>query len=171
MLEEWLWDKEILQKISSHYKTKESLPDTLADTLIATKKIHAATHAQTQLFYSLMSLLFFKDGAREDLHGLFKKIYQQVKVHDYYCSEVHGYLSFTHFITYDAKYYSYVWSKVFALDLFDSIKKVGLLNPEVGVRFKEIVLAPGGSKDPHALLVEFLGREPNDTAYLNNLKL
>lgn len=169
MLEEWMWDKEILKQMSSHYQTGEPLPDELISDILATKNLYRATNAQAQLVYSLMALRFFKDGAKNDLHAIFKEIYQNIKPHDAFCEDTHSYLSFNQFISYDAKYYTYVWSKVFALDLFEEVKIKGLSNPQIGVRLKEMILAPGGSKDPNHLLENFLGRKPNANAYLRNL--
>lgn len=70
---------------------------------------------------------------------------------------------------YGASYYGYLWADVFANDLFSEIKKIGLLNPEIGQRYISNILAPGGSQDPNILLRNFLHREPNQKAYLKNL--
>lgn len=64
-----------------------------------------------------------------------------------------------------------MWSKVFAHDLFNEIKKEGLLNPAVGRRYIDAVIGKGGSKDPNDLLKDFLGREPNQEAFLRDMGL
>jgi len=46
-----------------------------------------------------------------------------------------------------------------------------LLNPAAGSRYKERVLSKGGSVDPNILLENFLGREPNDQAFIKRLGL
>lgn len=169
MLEEWVWDKEILKQMSSHYQTGEPLPDHLITDILSGKNMYGATNAQAQLVYSLMALRFFRDGAHKDLHSIFKEIYQTVKPHDAFCEDTHSYLSFNQFISYDAKYYTYVWSKVFALDLFEEIRKRGLCDPLVGIQLKELIFAPGGSKDPNELLCNFLGRKPSIDAYMQTI--
>ncbi|GJM92282.1 hypothetical protein PR202_ga08735 [Eleusine coracana subsp. coracana] len=64
-------------------------------------------------------------------------------------------------IGYDAVCYSYIWSEVFAADLFVSKFKDDLLNQHAGLRFRNKVLAPGGSKDPLEIITNYLGREPS----------
>ena len=70
---------------------------------------------------------------------------------------------------YAAKYYGYLWSRVFALDLFDTIKKHGLLDRAIGQKFVETVLGKGGSVDPDILLRTFLGREPTQDAFFKDM--
>jgi Zn-dependent oligopeptidase len=62
-----------------------------------------------------------------------------------------------------------MWSKVFALDIFSLIKEKGLLNANIGKRYAEEVLGQGASVDPNILLEKFLGREPNNKAFLQDL--
>ena len=70
---------------------------------------------------------------------------------------------------YGAKYYGYLWSRVFALDLFAKIKEHGLLNAEIGKQFADKVYGKGGSADPDELLKDFLGREPNQDAFFKDM--
>ena len=67
---------------------------------------------------------------------------------------------------YDAGYYGYLWSEVFAADMFTRFEKEGVLNPATGRDYRNIILAKGRTEDPDKLLEEFLGRAPNEDAFL-----
>jgi Zn-dependent oligopeptidase len=72
---------------------------------------------------------------------------------------------------YDAGYYGYLWSLVYAADMFTQFKKAGLLNPEVGHLYRKIVLEQGKTVDAFQLLEEFLGRKPNSEAFYQQLHI
>lgn len=171
MLEEWLDDRDILKRISSHYKTGESLPDALIDKILALKTFDSGFFVQRQCVLSLIALNYFKEGAQKDPYTIMRALYEQHMPRFAFDPESHFYASFNHLTGYAAKYYGYLWSKVFALDLFYEILKYGLLNPEIGQQYKKYVIGRGGSADPSKLLKDFLGREPNMNAFLDNLGL
>lgn len=168
MLEEWLWNKNILKKISCHHKTGEPLPDTIIDTIIAHKQDDAGLFIQTQAFYAKLSLHMFDNNVNKDPYELMKQLYEKYRS-ILFDPQNHMYCSFGHLIGYGAKYYGYLWSKVFALDLFETIKQHGLLDASIGKSYRDIVLAPGGSKDPALLLEEFLGRAPSENPFIRDL--
>jgi len=70
----------------------------------------------------------------KDVHALYKKLYEACKKNIAYSPDDHMYVAFGHLTGYGAKYYGYMWSKVFALDLFYEIKKHGLLDPVIGAQ-------------------------------------
>lgn len=69
---------------------------------------------------------------------------------------------------YDASYYGYLWSEVYAADMFETAFRTNPLSPEAGARYRDTILAPGGSEDAAAFTRRFLGREPSNKAFLRS---
>ena len=73
--------------------------------------------------------------------------------------------SFSHIIGgYAAGYYGYMWSEVLALDMLSKFGE-NIMNPEVGRRFRSIILANGGQVPAKQLVQEFMGRAPDNRAF------
>ena len=172
MLEEWMWDKEMLEKVSAHYKTGKPLPEELIKSKIALKNFDSGRFVIRQVMLSQLALEYYLDGADKDTNVILRKVQNSLSGrHEHFDLNNHFQASFGHLIGYGSKYYGYLWSRVFALDAFNEIKKHGLLNYEIGKKWRNIVLGYGGSKDPNELLVEFLGREPRIDAFIKELDL
>ncbi len=169
MLEEWLSDRQILAMISSHYRTGEPMPEALIDRIVAVKNFDAGLWMQRQLQFASLSLDLFGPGEQKDPYEISKRIQESMNIPFVFDPANHMYASFGHLTGYGAKYYGYLWAKVFALDLFAFIKEKGLLDPSVGERYIQEVIGQGGSVDPNVLLQNFLGREPNNVAFLKDM--
>ncbi len=74
---------------------------------------------------------------------------------------------FTHLANglYTSSYYTYLWSRVVAKDLFSQFNRANLLAPDVAHRYRDTVLVPGGSKPAADLIGDFLGRPFSFGAY------
>ncbi len=171
MLVEWLWNPHILKRVSSHYQTHEPLPDEMIDKLLKTKHFDMLETLRYRLTHALVSLDYYKDGEHKDIYSLANTILACVQPYIFIPTTNHFSASFGHLTEYGAKYYSYLWSLVYAYDVFSCIKQFGLLNPEIGKRYREKILSKGGTEDPYKLLVDFLGREPNSAAFFKDLGL
>ncbi len=171
MLEEWLCDADILKKVSCHYKTGEPLADETIKNIIALKQYDSGCFVRRQGMLALISLNLYKEGAQKDPHAVMTSLQETLMPRMHYGSHNHFIASFGHLTGYGSKYYGYLWSKVFALDLFDTIKKQGLLNPAIGRTYVDKVIGCGGSKDPNTLLYDFLGRQPTQDAFLKDMGL
>jgi len=171
MLEEWLWDADILRGLSKHYKTGEPLPHEQIEKIIALKQFDTGYFWQRQSYLATVCLQYYKAGEQKDLHSIMISLYGDIIKNAAVYPESHFYTQFGHLTHYAAGYYSYIWSQMLTADVFEEIKKHGLLNPEIGKTYVDKILSYGGSKDPNELLKDFLGREPNDEAFIKSLGL
>lgn len=167
MLENWLKDETIMKQISKHYLTGEPLPAELRKKLTTIEQFDAGDFTLRQLTFALMSLEYFNEKPEKNVAHIAKEIHAQLRDYIAWEENDHFYASFGHLMGYGAKYYGYMWAKVFSCDLFEKIKENGLLNPKIGQEYLETVIVPGGSKDPNDLLEAFLGRKPNPNAFFN----
>lgn len=171
MLENWLSDKKILKKISKHYKTGKPLTDNLIEALSEIEKFDAGDFISRQLSFAKLSQKYFDEGKNKDILKIFEETQKETSPYVAYDENSKMPYSFGHLSGYGAKYYGYMWSKVFAADLFEKIKKGGLLDPKTGQEYIDKVIGKGGSKDPNELLKDFLGREPKQDAFYKQMGL
>jgi len=170
MLEEWLYEKEILQIISCHYETKRPLPSDIIEKIINLRNFNIGSYLQRQCTFGLLALQYFGIYENKDVKEIYKNIKSKTHKYTAHCEQDNMYASFGHLTNYGAKYYSYMWSKVFAVDIFYTIKE-NKFSPEIGQKYAEEILSKGGSIDPNVLLKNFLGREPNADNFFKNLGL
>lgn len=170
MLENWLEDKAIVQQLGKHYQTGEKIPDELI-----TKKLELLTFTNgyaecRQICLGMMSLDYFDATDSKDLDAVIKMYHEKASPLIVFDPENKMYASFGHLGGYGPKYYGYLWTRILSTDLFEVIEQEGLLNQEAGKRYSKHILEPGGSKDPAQLVREYLGREPNQKAFLKKNK-
>jgi len=171
MFENWAWSYESLCLFATHYQTNEVLPKELHEKMIAAKNVGSGLDTQQQIFYGLIDMTLHDGYNPETDASTTELIYQLQKEHTYFhpLKGTHFEASFGHLDGYAAGYYGYLWSKVYAEDFFGEFEEKGILNSDVGKRYRDIILASGGSKDPFELVHEFLQREPNNRAFLKSL--
>ncbi|MFK7827482.1 MAG: M3 family metallopeptidase [Oligoflexales bacterium] len=170
MLENWVWEEDILKKISSHYQNGAVLPKDLLDKMLKARKFNSGYMYTRQLFFASIDMKYHQLSlADADInptqiyHDVFEQITLLKPLRDSVPEAGFGHLMGG----YDAGYYGYLWSEIYAADMFTRFTEEGLLNPQTGLDYKKWILEPGGSKDPFALLKNFLGREPNEEAFFS----
>lgn len=169
IFEEWMFDKQLLKNMGSHYITGKPLSDEFIAKLIDLKKFDSGMFVERQCWLSMISLAYYKEGGQKDTDAIAQDFAKKMMPHIRFEHDTHMQASFGHLTGYGAKYYCYMWSKVFALDLFYVIKKQGLLDAKAGKVFVDKILSKGGSVDPNTLLKDFLGRAPSQDAFFKDL--
>ncbi len=171
MLENWVWNEECLKLMSGHYKTGEKLPSDMLQKMLALKKFNIGYHFLRQNYLATLDLTYHTDTSGKLLntteidHKLFHKILGLKRAPNTYFEAGFGHLMGG----YDAAYYGYMWSLVFAEDMFTRFDK-NILSEEVGMEYRKSILEPGGTRDPHELIKEFLHREPSNEPFFSQFK-
>ncbi len=171
-LENWCWEREAIPLLSGHYQTGEPLPEALLDRMLAAKNFQAGMMMVRQLEFSLFDLKLHMlpmpvDTAR--IQQLLDEVRDRVAVIK--PPAFHRFQnSFSHIFAggYAAGYYSYKWAEVLSADAFSLFEEEGVMNEQTGRRFRDRILARGGSEDAMTLFVSFRGREPSKEALLRH---
>ncbi|MDX1352251.1 MAG: M3 family metallopeptidase, partial [Thiomicrorhabdus sp.] len=171
-MENFCWEREGLNLISSHVETQETLPDALFEALTKGRGFQSAMMMLRQIEFALVDFelhTFYNPDEPEPILAIAKRIRDEVAVVQ--PPEFSRTLqSFSHIFAggYAAGYYSYKWAEVLSADAFSLFEETGILNPETGMHFKNTILAAGGSIDPMVLFKTFRGREPQIDALLRH---
>ena len=170
MLENWAYYSEVLKQVSGHYKKpEEKLPDALIKKLIDTKNMDSGLVYLRQIFFSILDLRYHTAKGKVDTTKLYEKLMKKISLIPM-TPGTHPAASFGHLMGgYEAGYYSYLWSELIAADLFSVFEEKGIMNPETGARYRELILAPGRSYDEAGQVEKFLGRPAADMAFLKSI--
>ncbi|MDP7008165.1 MAG: M3 family metallopeptidase [Phycisphaerales bacterium] len=171
MFEEWVWTPETLSLFAKHYETGEPMPEELIEGMIAAKNLQSGTKTESQIFLGMIDQAYHTD---ED--GVVDTTQVAYDIHDMtrmypHTPGTHFQGSFGHLTGYQAGYYGYMWSLVYAQDMFQRFKELGMLSPEAGAYYREKILSKGGTEDSLDLVTAYLGREPSMNPFLESLGL
>jgi oligopeptidase A len=169
-MENWCWQKEVLDRLSSHYQSGEPLPQVMFDKLYAARNFQSGMQMVRQLEFSLFDLLLHANyGQWDSVQQLLDAVRQDVAVliPPRFNRFQNG---FTHIFAggYAAGYYSYKWAEVLSADAFSKFEENGLFDPTTGQAFLTEVLERGGSRPAMELCVAVRGRKPRIDALLRH---
>ena len=201
LLEYWCYDSTVLQRLSCHYAhvsescevqwrslnpetaflPPKQLSEEMAYVLSTTKQnkfralttlgqvahsifdmqVHGVTSA---VALADMDICTLWADTRRDVQGLAGLEGEE--------DRVNGHVVTSHLMWgQDAGYYSYLWSKAFAVDMWHTVFAKDPMNKEAGMRYRRMVLEKGGAQDEMKALTDFLGRPPNNAALRYELGL
>lgn len=170
MLENWAYDPAVLRRISGHWQRPgEKLPDATIKKLIDAKNMDSGLGNLRQIFFSLLDMRYHTARGKVDTTKLYDKLMKKISLIPM-SPGTHPQASFGHLMGgYEAGYYSYLWSEVIAADLFGAFADSGVMNPETGAKYRELILAPGRSYDEAGQVEKFLGRPAGEEAFLKSI--
>ena len=141
--------------------------------MLAAKNVGAGMSASGQVFLGTYDMTLhdkYDPNGEETTTDVLKIVRSDISLIPF-VEGTHFQTAFGHLVGYGASYYGYLWSKVYAQDMFSVFDENGILDTATGIRYRDIILAPGSSRDELGLVKEFLGREPNNKAFLKELGL
>jgi thimet oligopeptidase len=169
MLENFVWDPAILKEISSNVDTGAPLPDDLIGKIIAARYFDESTFEVGQAFLSTVDQLYHTLPPPVDTTAVWKRTLTAMTPSVFLDGTIPQ-ASFNHLMNgYEAQYYGYLWSKVYAQDMFTAFQKGGLENPAVGARYRKDILAPARMIEPDAEVRAFLGRPMDPSTFYRQL--
>ena len=168
--EHWVLSRPILDGFMKHYQTGEPMPQALVDKVERAATFNQGYATVSYLSSALVDMDLHTQATpptdidafeRESLarYGMPKEIVMR-----------HRLPQFNHLFTsdaYSAGYYSYLWSEVMDADTWAYFEESGdVFNPDIGRRYKDIILAPGNTTDRAEAYRAFRGRDPDVAALL-----
>jgi oligopeptidase A len=170
-MENFCWEWDVVEPMTRHVDTGERIPRALFERMHAAKNFQSGMQFVRQLEFALFDMRLHHDfdPASGDVMAVLEEVRSKVAV-----VPVPDYNrfpnQFSHIFAggYAAGYYSYKWAEVLSSDAYGAFEEAGVLNPEVGARFRREVLAAGGSRPALESFVAFRGRKPQIDALLRH---
>jgi oligopeptidase A len=171
-MENFCWEWNVLKDMTEHVDSGSALPRELFDKMHAAKNFQIGMQTLRQIEFSIFDMKihyqYDPDGNETPLQVL-EQVRDEVAVmippaYNRFPN------SFSHIFGggYAAGYYSYKWAEVLSADAFSAFEEGGVLDETVGSRFREEILAKGGSRPALQSFVAFRGREPSIDALLRH---
>lgn len=175
-MENWCYDRQTLMGMAKHYETGEPLPEEYYQKLLAARTYMSGSAMLRQLHFGMVDMELhhnYEPGGAEKVRQVRDRIAKTTTIlpplpeDSFLCSFGHIFAG-----GYSAGYYSYKWAEVLSADAFSAFEEVGLDNDaairETGRRFRDTILALGGSQHPMEVFKSFRGREPSTNALLRH---
>ena len=175
-MENWCYHRPTLLRMGRHYKTGEPLPEADYQKLLAARTYMTGSAILRQVNFGWLDIELhyrYQPGGEETIWDVRDRLAQQTTVlpplaeDSFLCAFAHIFAG-----GYAAGYYSYFWAEVLSADAFSAFEEAGLEDEraisETGQRFRDTVLALGGSRHPREVFKAFRGREPSTAALLRH---
>jgi oligopeptidase A len=171
-MENFCWEWDVLKRMTRHVDTGATLPRALFDKMIAAKNFQSGLGMLRQIEFAVFDMRLHSDfdpSAGRSALQLLEEVRKQTAVlfppaYNRFPN------SFGHIFGggYAAGYYSYKWAEVLSADAYSLFEEKGVLDPQTGARFRDEILAVGGSRPAAESFKAFRGREPSVDALLRH---
>jgi oligopeptidase A len=174
-MENFCWEWDVVRHMTRHVDTGAPLPRELFDKLLAAKNFESGMATVRQIEMGLVDMLIHAEYDEADVtawstpQAIYDAVHREVAVtprapYDRFLQ------SFGHVFAggYAAGYYSYKWAEVLSADAYSLFEEQGVLSAEAGARFRDEVLARGGSRTALESFIAFRGRPPQLDALLRH---
>ena len=174
-MENFAWEWDVLRHMTRHVDTNAPLPRALFDKMIAARNFQSGLAMLRQIEFAVFDMRLHSDfdpASGRTAQQLLEEVRSRIAVlrppaYNRFPN------SFSHIFAggYAAGYYSYKWAEVLSADaysLFEESEENGVLDPRTGQRFRDEILAVGGSRPAAESFRAFRGREPSVDALLRH---
>ncbi len=173
MLENWPWDKKVLDSFAADYRDpKKKIPQAILSQLKASRLATYGTFYRRQLSFGIMDLTLHTQihaTNADEVLPLSNKILSEVSFPVPPDTAFIGY--FGHIVGYGASYYGYAWADAIAADMATCFEKspAGYFDQPTGLRMRKEIYSVGDSRDVNVSIEKFLGRPRSIEPFLKRI--
>jgi oligopeptidase A len=174
-MENFCWEWDVLRAMTRHVDTGRPLPRDLFEKMLAAKNFQSGLAMLRQIEFAVFDMRLHEEEPRTyaSALALLDEVRSRIAVlrppaYNRFPN------NFSHIFAggYAAGYYSYKWAEVLSADAYGAFEEMsesnGILDTKVGARFRDEILAVGGSRPAAESFRAFRGREPSVEALLRH---
>ena len=145
-MENFAWEWDVLRHMTRQVDTGQPLPKQLFEKMLAAKNFQSGLAMLRQIEFAVFDMRLHSEVAPRSAQQLLEEVRDRIAVlkppaYNRFAN------SFSHIFAggYAAGYYSYKWAEVLSADAYSFFEENGILDARAGQRFRDEILAVGGS--------------------------
>jgi intermediate peptidase len=168
LMENYVWDPQFLPMLA-RTTSGEPIPESMIQSLRESHKLFKCLEMQNQIVLAMFDQHIFGAPSSASTTDIWSGLHRQHAVP--YAEGTHWHSNVGHLVTYGAGYYGYLYSQVFASDIWNQLFQEQSLERKSGEQIWKKMLIHGGARDANLMLKDLLGREPTVENFLKTLKV